>query len=74
MRKEFHTFNVYKSPAETKAELEARSDEELKKRGFLPTIPTGLAVDIHKKLLYVTGAYEERGIAVCALPKDWVEA
>ncbi|KIS70621.1 uncharacterized protein UMAG_01786 [Mycosarcoma maydis] len=74
LRKEFHTFNVYKSPAETKAELEARSDEELKKRGFLPTIPTGLAVDIHKKLLYVTGAYEERGIAVCALPKDWVEA
>lgn len=74
LRKEFHTFNVFKSPAETKAEIEARSDEELKQRGFLPTVPTGLAVDVAKKLLYVTGAYEERGIAVCALPADWIEA
>ncbi|SNX83082.1 uncharacterized protein MEPE_01788 [Melanopsichium pennsylvanicum] len=73
LRKEFHTFNVFKSPAETKAEIQGRSDQELKQRGFLPTIPTGLAVDIKRKLLYVTGAYEERGIAVCALPKDWIE-
>lgn len=74
LRKEFHTFNVFKSPAETKAEIEARSEEELKHRGFLPTVPTGLAVDVGRKLLYVTGAYEERGIAVCALPADWTEA
>lgn len=74
LRKEFHTFNVFKSPAETKAQIEGRSDDELKQRGFLPTVPTGLAVDIKKKLLYVTGAYEERGIAVCKLPADWIEA
>ncbi|KAJ9478113.1 Serum paraoxonase/arylesterase [Pseudozyma hubeiensis] len=74
LRKEFHTFNVFKSPAETKAEIEGRSEEEMRKRGWLPTVPTGLAVDIHKKLLYVTGAYEERGFAVCALPADWIEA
>lgn len=74
LRKEFHTFNVFKSPAETKAEIEARTEDELVKRGFLPTVPTGLAIDIHKKMLYVTGAYEERGIAMCALPADWVEA
>lgn len=74
LRKEFHTFNVFKSPAETKAEIEGRSEDELRKRGFLPTVPTGLAVDLGRKLLYVTGAYEERGIAVCAMPADWVEA
>lgn len=74
LRKEFHTFNVFKSPAETKAEIESRSKEELEKRGFLPTVPTGLAVDIHKKLLFVSGAYEERGVAVCHLPADWIEA
>lgn len=74
LRKEFHTFNVFKSPAETKAELEARSDEELKQRGFLPTVPTGLAIDIKRKILYVAGAYEERGIAICRLPEDYVEA
>ncbi|CBQ72007.1 conserved hypothetical protein [Sporisorium reilianum SRZ2] len=74
LRKEFHTFNVFKSPAQTKAQIEASSDDELRQRGFLPTVPTGLAVDVRRKLLYVTGAYEERGIAVCALPADWVEA
>lgn len=74
LRKEFHTFNVFRSPQETKAEVEGRSVDDLKQRGFLPTVPTGLAIDIHKKLLYVTGAYEERGIAVCSLPEDRIEA
>ncbi|EST07243.1 hypothetical protein PSEUBRA_003417 [Kalmanozyma brasiliensis GHG001] len=74
LRKEFHTFNVFKSPQETKAESESRSEEEERKRGFLPTVPTGLAVDIKRKLLYVAGAYEERGVAICKLPEDWIEA
>ena len=74
LRKELHSFNVFKSPAETKAEIEGRGEKELKQRGFLPTVPTGLAIDTRNKVLYVTGAYEERGIAKCALPADWVEA
>ena len=74
LRKEFHTFNVFRSPQETKAELEGRSEQEARKRGFIPTVPTGLALDLERQLLYVTGAYEERGVAVCRLPADWVEA
>ena len=73
LRKEYHTFNIFQSPAETKAQIEARSEDEHKEGGFLPTIPTGLAINLKQKLLFVTGAYEERGIAMCSLPQDWVE-
>ncbi|PWZ00477.1 hypothetical protein BCV70DRAFT_96207 [Testicularia cyperi] len=73
LHKNYHTFGIFKTPDETTAELEARSDQDLKDRGFLPTVPTGLAIDADRGVLLVTGAYEDRGIAICSLPPEYVE-
>lgn len=41
--------------------------------GFLPTAPTGIAVDHARGIVLVVGAYEERGVAMCAMPEGWAE-
>lgn len=74
LKKEYHTFTVFKSPDEALTQVQARTKDQLIEKGFLPTVPTGLAIDTASGHLYVTGAYEERGIARCKLPHDWVEA
>ncbi|KAN0062088.1 hypothetical protein ACQY0O_005605 [Thecaphora frezii] len=73
VKKEYLSTPVFGQRAESQAEIEARSSEEVKSRGFLPTVPTAMAVDHEKGWVLVTGAYEERGVAVCEVPVGWAE-
>lgn len=73
LRKEYHTFPVFRSAPETKDEIEVRSKYDTLARGFLPSVPTGMAVDHEKGIVFVTGAYEDRGVAKCTIPEAWAE-
>ncbi|KDN52324.1 hypothetical protein K437DRAFT_243783 [Tilletiaria anomala UBC 951] len=79
--KEFIGTNIYRAHARPAADewqpisLSSSSsrDGSSIQLGFLPTLPTGMAVDRVGKTLYVTGAYDERGIAKCSIPGNWAE-
>ena len=49
------------------------SEDGSKQYGFVPTLPTGMAVDRVGQMVLITGAYEERGVAKCTIPADWAE-
>ncbi len=76
--KEYIGSNVFRSAEEPASKewkavsLQQEGDIE-REMGFLPTIPTGIAVDREAQVLIVTSAYDERGIAKCSIPSDWAE-
>lgn len=47
--------------------------EDGAKLGFLPSAPTGIAMDRERGLVIVTGAWEDRGVALCKIPIGWAE-
>ncbi|EPQ32003.1 uncharacterized protein PFL1_00201 [Pseudozyma flocculosa PF-1] len=73
-KKEFYTSPVFRQRAETEAELESSTGDDVEKgKTFLPTVPTAMAVDHERGFVIVAGAYDERGVAKCSIPQGWAE-
>ena len=74
--KEYITTNVFRAQVR-KAGDEWKpttlSEDGKTQFGFLPTLPTGIAIDRVGASVYITSAYDERGIAKCRVPQDWAE-
>ncbi|KAL9937776.1 hypothetical protein V8E36_003321 [Tilletia maclaganii] len=46
---------------------------EMKRLGFVPTLPTGLEVDHKRGWVLISSVWDERGAARCEIPKKWAE-
>lgn len=74
--KEWFTSQVYRrgvAPSSKQAGAEGSSSSQAKPRkGFLPQAPTGIAVDLDRKRVFVTSSWDQ-GVAVCAFKEGFVE-